>query len=76
MFGQLHVTKISLLRAGGKAFEVGLIFRVAAPSRVFEGAERLIYFLSDDLDSFFILHQLVCSLRIPNLSTGSFQEKS
>jgi hypothetical protein len=31
--------------AGGKVFKADLIFRVAAPSWVFEGAESLIFFL-------------------------------
>jgi hypothetical protein len=38
--------------AGGQHFEPVLTFRVAAPSRSFEGAEDLVYFLSDDLNLF------------------------
>jgi hypothetical protein len=38
---------VSLGRAGQP-----LNFRVAAPARFFEGAEDLVYFSSDDLDSF------------------------
>jgi hypothetical protein len=43
--------------AGGATFEVVLIFRVADPSRFFEGSEGLVHFLSDDLDSFSTSHR-------------------
>src|SRR5713226_5085145 len=47
--------------AGGKAFESAMIFRVAGPSRFFEGAEGLIFFLptlSTDLTGSMRIHPL------------------
>lgn len=41
---------------GGNAFKAILVFRVAPPSRSFEGAEGS--FLSDDLETFFSSDQL------------------
>jgi hypothetical protein len=41
----IAVTKEGLVLAGGEAFEAGLIFRVPASSRFFEGAEGLAFLL-------------------------------
>ena len=50
--------------SGGRVaepFEPGLKLRVPDPSRFFEGSEGLVYFLSDDLNSFSTSHHLALS---------------